>query len=89
MAEAWMETVGLAAGALTTLSFLPQVVKTWRTKAVRDLSLRMYLSLSAGVALWLVYGLCLGSVSIIIANGLTLALSLSILVMKLRYGRRP
>lgn len=88
MSEPWMEAVGLAAGTLTTLSFLPQVVKTWRTKAVRDLSLRMYLSLSAGVTLWLVYGLCVGSLSIVVANGLTLALSLSILVMKLRYARR-
>ena len=85
MGDAWTEVLGLMAGILTTGAFLPQVIKTWRTRAVRDLSLRMYLALSAGVFLWLLYGLCLGSLSIILANGATLALSLSILVMKLRW----
>lgn len=85
MDQTWIEAVGLAAGALTTLSFLPQVLRTWRTRAVRDLSLRMYLALTAGVFLWLVYGVLKGSLSIILANGVTFVLALSILVMKIRY----
>jgi MtN3 and saliva related transmembrane protein len=88
MAETWIELLGLAAGVLTTGAFLPQALKTWRTRAVRDLSLPMYLALSAGVFLWMLYGLFRGSVSIVLANGVTCALSVSILVMKLRYGRR-
>ncbi|MES9997603.1 SemiSWEET transporter [Desulfovibrio aminophilus] len=87
MAEAWVEAVGLAAGVLTTLAFLPQVLKTWRTRAVRDLSLPMYLALTVGVFLWLVYGLLQDSPSIILANGVTFILALSILIMKIRYHR--
>ncbi|MDY0307342.1 MAG: SemiSWEET transporter [Desulfovibrio aminophilus] len=87
MAEAWVEAVGLTAGVLTTLAFLPQVLKTWRTRAVRDLSLPMYLSLTVGVFLWLVYGLLQDSPSIILANGVTFILALSILIMKIRYHR--
>lgn len=85
MADGWTETLGIVAGLLTTGSFLPQVIKTWRTRAVRDLSLRMYLSLSAGVFLWLLYGLRVGSLSIILANSVTFALAVAILVMKLRW----
>lgn len=87
MAEAWVEAVGLTAGVLTTLAFLPQVLKTWRTRAVRDLSLPMYLALTVGVFLWLVYGLLQDSPSIILANGVTFILALSILIMKIRYHR--
>ena len=77
--------IGFAAGTLTTLSFVPQVVKSYRTKRCDDLSAGMLLAFTSGVVLWLVYGLFLHSAPIISANAVTLALLAVILVMKLRY----
>ncbi len=77
--------IGFAAGALTTFSFLPQVLKTYRTKRCDDLSMSMLLAFSSGVTLWLVYGLFLHSAPIISANAVTLALLAAILAMKARY----
>ena len=77
--------IGFAAGALTTFSFLPQVLKTYRTKRCDDLSTGMLLAFTAGVALWLTYGLFLHSAPIISANAVTLALLAAIVIMKLRY----
>jgi MtN3 and saliva related transmembrane protein len=75
--------VGYLAGALTTAAFVPQVVKSWRTRSVADLSLGMLLMFSTGVALWLLYG-CLGhAVPIIAANSVTLLLTLPLLVLKI------
>jgi MtN3 and saliva related transmembrane protein len=81
-----IEAVGLIAGAMTTLSFLPQVLKAWKSKETKDLSLIMYLVLCTGVFMWLVYGLLIDSPSIIIANAVTFVLVLAVLVMKLRFG---
>jgi MtN3 and saliva related transmembrane protein len=78
-------TLGLLAGTLTTLSFLPQVVKTWRTRSTHDISLWMFSLFNAGLALWLVYGIRIGSTPIIVANSVTLVLALTILYFKLRY----
>jgi MtN3 and saliva related transmembrane protein len=78
--------IGLAAGTCTTLAFLPQALKCWRTRSTRDISLSMFLVLVAGVALWLAYGLILGDVPLVAANGVTLLLAGSILVLKLRHG---
>lgn len=84
--EHWMvEAIGLTAGCMTTLSFVPQVVKTYRTRSVVDISLRMYLLLSAGIAIWIHYGLLIGSVAIVVANGVSLCLTASILAMKITY----
>lgn len=82
------ELLGLIAGTLTTLAFLPQVIKTWKSRSAQDISLGMFLLFSAGVALWLVYGIRLGALPIIAANAITLILSLSILGMKFWFGRR-
>jgi len=76
--------IGTLAGILTTIAFIPQVIKTWRSRSARDISLFMFLLFSTGVSLWLVYGLILNAMPIVIANGITLALSLSILVLKLK-----
>lgn len=81
-----MELVGTAAALLTTASFVPQVVKVWRTKRADDLSLIMYLMFWVGVALWLAYGIHLGSFSITVGNGVTLTLATVILYFKLRYS---
>jgi MtN3 and saliva related transmembrane protein len=80
------DAVGTIAACLTTFSFLPQAIKTFRTKDVSGISLFMYSCFTAGVALWLVYGILLGAWPIIIANAITLSLALSILVMKLKYN---
>jgi MtN3 and saliva related transmembrane protein len=78
------ELIGALAAALTTLSFIPQVVRTVRTGDTRAISLWMYLLFCSGVALWGVYGVMLGSWPIMVANGITLALGLVVLWYKLR-----
>lgn len=78
--------VGSIAAFCTTVAFLPQVVKVYRTKHARDLSLPMYIIFSFGVLGWLVYGFLDNSLPIIIANIITLVLALYILGMKVKYG---
>lgn len=79
------EWIGFAAATLTTLSFVPQAWLTFRTKDVSGISLGMYSVFTAGVALWLVYGLFLQAWPVVAANAVTLALASGILLMKLRY----
>lgn len=78
------DAIGLMAGALTTVAFVPQVVKTWRSGRAHDLSLSMLLIFNAGVALWFIYGLVMHATPIVLANAVTLALSLTMLGLKLR-----
>lgn len=80
-----IEVLGLAAGCMTTCSFIPQVVRTYRSRSVSDISLRMYLLLCAGIAMWVVYGIMIGSVSVVAANSVSLCLTLAILVMKIKF----
>ncbi len=80
-----IDWVGSIAACLTTASFIPQAWQTFRTRDVSGISLGMYSLFTAGVALWLVYGLLLTAWPIIIANAITTSLALMILVMKLRY----
>jgi MtN3 and saliva related transmembrane protein len=86
-----VDLLGFAAGSLTTVSFIPQVAKIWRTKSADDLSLGMFALFGTGVLLWLVYGIVTVAVPVIVANAVTLALSATVIVLKLRYGsaRRP
>jgi MtN3 and saliva related transmembrane protein len=81
-----VEWIGAAAGILTTVAFVPQVWRVWTTRSARDLSLSMYLIFTAGVALWFAYGLALGALAIVVANGVTLLLAGTVLAMKLRFG---
>jgi MtN3 and saliva related transmembrane protein len=76
--------LGYAAGACTTLAFVPQLLRTWRTRSARDLSLGMFAVMTAGVAMWLAYGLLIGDLPLVLANGTALVLSATILGMKLR-----
>ena len=76
--------IGSLAGGLTTISFIPQVVKTWKTGSAQDISLFMFLLFSCGVLLWLIYGILLQIWPIILTNGVTLALSTSILALKIK-----
>ena len=77
--------MGYFAGFLTTISFLPQVVKTWKTRSASDLSLGMFSVFSVGVLFWLVYGFLIQEPPMIIWNSVTLILVLAILVMKLKF----
>jgi MtN3 and saliva related transmembrane protein len=78
--------VGLAAGFLTTIAFVPQVVKIWKTKSAKDVALSTFVAFTVGVALWLAYGIMKQELPIIVWNAVTLALAAAILVMKIRYG---
>ncbi|HRE60021.1 MAG TPA: SemiSWEET transporter [Micropepsaceae bacterium] len=78
-----VESIGFAAAILTTASFLPQVARTWRTRSAHDLSWIWILMFGAGLGLWLAYGLVIGSWSLVAANGVTLALVLSLGWLKL------
>ncbi len=77
--------IGYAAATLTTASFVPQALHTFRTKDVRGISLAMYSAFVVGILLWMVYGLLLGAWPIVIANAVTLTLAVAILTMKLKY----
>jgi MtN3 and saliva related transmembrane protein len=80
--------IGLCAGTLTTLSFVPQVVKCWRRRSVADLSLTMLLTFAIGVALWDLYGFMTQALPIILANSVTLVLAVALIVMKASYEER-
>ena len=79
-----IEIIGYCAAFLTTIAFLPQAIQSWRTLDLSGISVGMYSLFSAGVGLWLIYGLIIEKWPLILANALTFALALSILVLKLR-----
>ena len=74
------EIIGLIAAVCTTFAFIPQVMKVWKTKQTKDLSLRMYSIMFIGIILWLVYGIRIDSLSIIMANVVTATLVGTILI---------
>jgi MtN3 and saliva related transmembrane protein len=80
-----IELIGFAAAVLTTLSFLPQLIKTWRTRSADDISVGMLLAFGAGVGLWLVYGLANRERPIIAANMVTLILIVAQLSLTVRF----
>lgn len=84
------DAIGFLAGALTTIAFVPQALKMYTTKSGKDVSARMLLIFSAGVILWLTYGIMIESLPVILANIVTLILSVAIIVLKIRYsGTNP
>ena len=84
----FVEILGLIAGTLTTISFLPQLVKIVKNKSAKDVSLLMFLIFTVGIFLWLVYGILTLTLAIIIANSVTIILALSILILKIKYDRK-
>lgn len=78
------DLVGMLAGTLTTVAFIPQVIKAWRTQSVDDLSIWMLLSFTTGVVLWTLYGVAVQSTPVIVTNVVTFLLSLALLGMKVR-----
>jgi MtN3 and saliva related transmembrane protein len=83
-----IEIIGYCAAFLTTIAFLPQAIQSWRTRDLSGISVGMYSLFTAGVGLWLIYGLIIEKWPLILANALTFALALSILVLKLRSKRQ-
>jgi len=84
-----MDTVtllGMAAGTLTTISFLPQVIKTWKTRSTRDISTGMFMLFCVGIFLWILYGFSISSLPVIVSNIVTFILAFIILLLKLRNG---
>ena len=77
--------LGLVAGAFTTIAFLPQVLKTWKSRSAKDLSLGMFSIFTLGVAMWLAYGIMINDLPVILANVITLVLASTLLFFKLRW----
>jgi MtN3 and saliva related transmembrane protein len=81
-----MEWTGYVAATLTTLAFVPQAVKTIRSRDTRSISLGMYVVFTIGIGFWLLYGIALDSLPMIVSNIITFALSATILALKIRHG---
>ncbi|HYA10119.1 MAG TPA: SemiSWEET transporter [Thermoplasmata archaeon] len=79
--------IGSAAAVLTTAAFVPQVIRVWRLKHARDISLPTFLMFAVGMFVWLIYGLLIRSLPVILANALTFVLAVIILGLKVRYDR--
>jgi MtN3 and saliva related transmembrane protein len=81
----FITTLGLVAGVLTTIAYLPQLIKTWKSKSAEDLSWSMLITLCVGIILWLVYGVIVRDIPLIAANIVTFAFAIVILILKIRY----
>ena len=81
-----VDWLGTVAGIFTTIAYLPQVIKVWRSRSAGDISMSMYAVLSAGIICWLAYGWILSIWPVIIANAVTLVLVAAVIAMKLRWG---
>jgi MtN3 and saliva related transmembrane protein len=80
-----IEILGLSAGTITSITFLPQVIRIWQTKSAKDLSLLMLLLLITGVVMWLTYGIIVKDTAIIYTNSMVLTMSLIMLYFKFRF----
>lgn len=81
----WINILGLTAATLTTGAFVPQVMKTWKSRKAKDVSLEMLVLFCTGTFLWLMYGVFIKSVPVSLANLVTLLLNLTILWLKIKY----
>jgi MtN3 and saliva related transmembrane protein len=79
--------LGVLAGLLTTVGFIPQIIKGYRTKRMEDVSLLMPLVLGAGMLLWLFYGISLENLPIVLWNAIAFTLNMVVVVLKLRYAK--
>ena len=78
--------LGLTAGTLTTMSLLPQMIKTWRSKSAKDISLGMFATLCAGLLLWIAYGFYINSSPVIITNIVSFVVAFVIMLLKIKFG---
>ncbi len=82
----YVDIIGFTAGTLTTIAFVPQAIKIWKTKSAKDISQGMFVILCTGIILWIVYGILVKSLPLVAANATTLVFALSILVLKIKQG---
>jgi len=82
----YVNIIGFTAGTLTTIAFVPQAIKIWKTKSAKDISLGMFVILCTGISLWVIYGILVKSLPVVVANATTLVFTLSILVLKMKRG---
>lgn len=82
-----IQILGLTAGTITSITFLPQVLQIWKTKSAKDLSLQMLLLLILGVTMWLTYGLLAKDTAIIYTNSMVLVMSLLMLYFKYKFNK--
>ena len=80
-----VDIIGYIAGILIIVSLIPQIIKSWKSKSTRDLSLVRYLIYVAGVIMWLIYGIVLHNGPMIVMNTINLSLALSVVYLKLKY----
>jgi len=81
------EILGYSAGAVTALTFLPQVIKTWKEKSAKDISLLMFIIAAVNEIMWIWYGILLNNWVIILTNSVVLSMSLTMIYLKLRYNK--
>jgi len=81
------EILGYAAGAVTAFTFMPQLIKTWRDKSARDISLSMFLIAFINEIMWLVYGFMIDNFVIILTNAVMLLMSGIMIALKMKYGK--
>lgn len=86
LSENFSNIIGTIAGLITTFALLPQVLKIYKTKSAKDISLTMFIFLAIGVFLWFVYGILINETPIILANLVSFVLISSIILMKIRFG---
>lgn len=82
-----IEVLGMAAGTISSITFLPQVIKTWKSKSAKDISLWMFLLVTLSVVMWLIYGILRNSIPIIYTNSMVLLMSLIMLYFKYRFNK--
>ena len=84
----WIEVVGLSGSVLSSITFMPQVYQTWKTKSVGDLNLSMMLIVFLSTVIWLIYGIGKGLMPVIIANGIICFLSLLLISFKFKFAKK-
>ena len=82
-----VDILGYSAGFITSLTFLPQVIKTWKEKSAKDISLMMFIIAAVNEVMWIVYGVLLNNWVIILTNSIVLTMSLIMIFLKLRYNK--
>jgi MtN3 and saliva related transmembrane protein len=83
-----IQIIGFVAGTCTSLAAAPQLIKAWKTKEVKDISMKMFLLFVVGISLWLLYGILKSDIPIVITNSISLAFNGAMLALKLKYKNK-
>lgn len=81
-----VEIIGFIAGGLVSTSFLPQVIKSWKTKSTTDIAISLVIINLSGQVMWTIYGFGINSISLIAMSSITLIMTFSLLILKIKYG---